>query len=387
MYQLANFDRAEFLAHYWQKKPLVIRNAFSEFDDPLDQHELAGLAQEDDVDARIVSEQHGEWQLHHGPFEHFDEFCVGRWSLLVQALDAYIPEADALMQAFNFIPNWRIDDLMASFSSPGAGVGPHLDQYDVFIIQGQGSRCWQVGLPGAYQERFPHPQLRQIDSFTPIIEEVLNPGDMIYIPPGHPHNGVAMDYCMNYSVGFRAPNSSELISGFADHLLDKHGAKQRYTDPELSLRAYAGEIQISEINKLKGLVEAALRSAEFEQFICSMGSQHGALEHIIGHQSGNFSEREIEQCIAHGSCFYRQPGIQPTWLAEQPHQRNFCFYVQAKPFKIARQFKDLVLPLLNSIQWQAEPGMTPSQLEALTPLLTELVNLGFWHLDSDEDGR
>ena len=172
------FDQAQFLSEYWQKKPCIIKGFVKNFSDPVDEHELAGLAQEPEIDSRIVSYNRNQWLAAQGPFEDFTDRCVGAWTLLVQGVDRYVDEVDELTNLVKFIPNWRLDDVMISFSNEGAGVGPHTDEYDVFIIQGKGQRRWQVGLPGEYEERVPHPLLKQVDGFDPVIDEVLSCGDV-----------------------------------------------------------------------------------------------------------------------------------------------------------------------------------------------------------------
>ena len=257
-----NLDVTNFLQQYWQKQPKVFRNAFPAFEDPLDEHDLAGLAELEQVDSRIVSLTDKQWQVYHGPFEQFDDACRGEWSLLVQGVDHYIDEANALLRHFNFIPNWRLDDLMVSFSVKNGGVGPHLDQYDVFIIQGKGSRRWQVGereSPNTpYPSHRPHPDLAQIGNFPPIIDEELQPGDMIYIPPGFPHNGVALENCLNYSIGFRAPNQMQLWENLLQHCHDNNMTTQRYQDPTLQPRQHSAEISSNELVSLQTLMQTLI---------------------------------------------------------------------------------------------------------------------------------
>ena len=257
-----NLDVTNFLQQYWQKQPKVFRNAFTAFQDPLDEHDLAGLAELEQVDSRIVSLIDKQWQVYHGPFEQFDDVCQGEWSLLVQGVDHYIDEASDLLRHFNFIPNWRLDDLMVSFSVKNGGVGPHLDQYDVFIIQGKGRRRWQVGErenPNApYPSYRPHPDLAQIDQFPAIIDEELQPGDMIYIPPGFPHNGVALENCLNYSIGFRAPNQMQLWESLLQHCHDNDIATQRYQDPDLQPRQHSAEITSKELTSVQTLMQTLI---------------------------------------------------------------------------------------------------------------------------------
>ncbi|TRW49769.1 cupin domain-containing protein [Aliidiomarina halalkaliphila] len=224
------FDPVVFLRDHWQQRPLLIRQAMIDFQDPLQPEELAGLAMESGVDSRLVVHHDQRWDVAHGPFEHFDALPEDGWSLLVQAVNEHVPDAQALLRAFRFLPDWRIDDLMVSYSTAHGGVGPHVDQYDVFIIQGQGQRRWQIGEKQDLATRLPHPDLKQTEPFTPIIDEILEPGDMIYIPAGFPHAGDTLAPAMNYSIGFRAPSQAELLSASADYALEHDTWQTRFRD-------------------------------------------------------------------------------------------------------------------------------------------------------------
>ena len=261
MYQLTINDLSEqdFLTQYWQKKPLLIKQGFTDFADPLDANELAGLAMEESIESRIITNHDNDWQAHHGPFEDFELLTEQHSTLLVQAVDHWHPNAAQLLEPFRFIPNWRIDDLMISFSTPGGGVGPHLDQYDVFIIQGEGKRHWRVGMPDNKLKQFAqNKSLLQVEQFPAVIDCILEPGDILYIPPGCPHEGYAVENALNYSIGFRAPNQRDLLSNFADHIIDKEAGNSRYQDPAIILRDSKGEIQACEVENIKLLMQAAL---------------------------------------------------------------------------------------------------------------------------------
>ncbi|MDU3054612.1 MAG: cupin domain-containing protein [Escherichia coli] len=240
-YQLT-LNWPDFLERHWQKRPVVLKRGFNNFIDPISPDELAGLAMESEVDSRLVSHQDGKWQVSHGPFESYDHLGETNWSLLVQAVNHWHEPTAALMRPFRELPDWRIDDLMISFSVPGGGVGPHLDQYDVFIIQGTGRRRWRVGEKLQMKQHCPHPDLLQVDPFEAIIDEELEPGDILYIPPGFPHEGYALENAMNYSVGFRAPNTRELISGFADYVLQRELGGNYYSDPDVPPRAHPADV-------------------------------------------------------------------------------------------------------------------------------------------------
>jgi len=233
-----DISRQEFLSHYWQKQPYVFRSAFDDFVDPINPEELAGLSLESDVESRLIQQRGSAWSVENGPLtsEYFESLPASHWTLLVQSVDYWAPETAALMQPFNFIPNWRRDDLMISFATANGGVGPHIDQYDVFLIQGLGRRHWKVGQPNAETESFtPHPCLKQIKPFDSILDVCLNPGDVLYIPPNTPHDGVALEDCLTYSVGFRAPSRQMLLEQLLlDQLAEDESSSHRYKDHDLS---------------------------------------------------------------------------------------------------------------------------------------------------------
>ncbi len=265
MYQLKinNLCEQEFLNQYWQKKPLLIKQGFTDFQDPIEAEELAGLAMEESIESRIVTNHNNDWQAYQGPFEDFEKLTEQHATLLVQAADHWHSDAAQLLHPFRFIPNWRIDDLMISYSTPKGGVGPHLDQYDVFIIQGEGKRHWRVGLPDPTLKQFAqNKKLLQVEQFEAVIDCILEPGDILYIPPGCPHEGYAIENALNYSVGFRAPNQQDLFSSFADHVIDTDSGQKRYTDHTLALRDSKGELLQSETDKVKTLMQALLNNDE-----------------------------------------------------------------------------------------------------------------------------
>jgi len=255
---LQNFDPAAFLRDHWQKKPMLIRQAWTDWQNPLEPDDLAGLACTEGTESRIVRQARKGPKVEHGPFpeKRFAKREKHPWTLLVQGVDRYVPEVAALIEPFRFVPDWRIDDVMVSYAVDGGGVGPHFDQYDVFLIQGLGQRRWQVG--GTCDDRTPlrpHADLRLLESFEAAEEWVLDPGDMLYLPPGIAHDGVAVgDDCMTYSVGFRAPARSELIAHFCDYILDGLSEDDRYTDPDLTVAADPTTISAEAIDRLHAMV-------------------------------------------------------------------------------------------------------------------------------------
>lgn len=260
---LHDFDVAAFLRDTWQQRPLLIRNAWTEWANPIDPDELAGLACEAEVESRLVRKPApGKWELEHGPFapDRFGKLGACPWTLLVQAVDHYVPAVAALIEPFRFVPDWRIDDVMVSYASDGGGVGPHFDQYDVFLVQGLGQRRWRVGQRcDDSAALLPHDGLRLLAEFETHEEWVLEPGDMLYVPPGFAHDGVAVgDDCMTYSVGFRAPSRGDLVFAWTDHVLDTLDEDDRYTDADLPADANPGEIAEAVLVRLHDMVMGAL---------------------------------------------------------------------------------------------------------------------------------
>ena len=264
---LRAFDAEGFLRDTWQKRPLLIRNAWHDWSNPLEPDELAGLACEAEIQSRLVRQpKPGRWDLEHGPFapERFAALGDCPWTLLVQSVDHHVPEVAALIEPFRFIPDWRIDDVMVSYATDGGGVGPHFDQYDVFLVQGLGRRRWRVGRRCDDTARLlPHDGLRLLAEFEQVDEWVLEPGDILYVPPGFAHDGVAVgEDCMTYSIGFRAPSRGDLVSAFADHVLDRLDEDDRYTDPDLAPPDNPGEISAEALARLHDMVTGALADRE-----------------------------------------------------------------------------------------------------------------------------
>ncbi len=307
-YQLT-LNWPDFLERHWQKRPVVLKRGFNNFIDPISPDELAGLAMESEVDSRLVSHQDGKWQVSHGPFESYDHLGETNWSLLVQAVNHWHEPTAALMRPFRELPDWRIDDLMISFSVPGGGVGPHLDQYDVFIIQGTGRRRWRVGEKLQMKQHCPHPDLLQVDPFEAIIDEELEPGDILYIPPGFPHEGYALENAMNYSVGFRAPNTRELISGFADYVLQRELGGNYYSDPDVPPRAHPADVLPQEMDKLREMMLELINQPEhFKQWFGEFISQ-SRHELDIAPPEPPYQPDEIYDALKQGDVLVRLGGL------------------------------------------------------------------------------
>lgn len=252
-------DKKTFLAQHWQRKPLLIRNAIDDFSSPVSAEELAGLAMEDQVESRIIDTAHGNWQLHHGPFEAEDFTRDKPWTLLVQAVDHYIAEVAELRKFVDFLPQWRVDDVMVSYAVDGGSVGPHFDNYDVFLLQGEGERHWQLGqFCDADTALLPHDELRILQHFECTREYLLGPGDVLYVPPGIAHWGTARGECTTFSIGFRAPRINDMVSRWADQLLEQLNPEQFYSDAHIEPVTRPGEIRPRDLQRALSQLQAAL---------------------------------------------------------------------------------------------------------------------------------
>ena len=262
---LGNISVNEFLSEYWQKKPLLIRRAIPGYQSPIMPDELAGLACHENVESRIVLEKDrlAPWSVLHGPFyeSDFKTLPETHWTLLVQECNTHVPELALLLDRFNFIPNWRVDDIMVSYAVKDGSVGPHIDQYDVFLLQASGLRRWQINTSIDKNADFlQDTELRILQNFESEEEWVLEPGDMLYLPPGVAHYGVALDECMTISVGFRAPDYYSLMAAFIDDRyasISDSFAIPRYQDPDLAPQNSCGEISEQSLQKIVEIIQSS----------------------------------------------------------------------------------------------------------------------------------
>ena len=237
--QLLGMPPAEFLRDYWQKRPLLIRGALTDFALPITPEDLAGLACEEAALSRLIERdpKRDLWKVTTGPLDEavFATLPRTHWTLLVQDVDKWDMDVAALLERFRFLPRWRVDDVMISYAVDGGGVGAHVDQYDVFLVQGLGQRRWRINDdPHAPRAFRPELELKILAEFTPTHDWVLEPGDVLYLPPGIAHDGVAIGDCMTLSVGMRAPAIAEMLGDLVDSLVEPLGEDDRYTDPDLA---------------------------------------------------------------------------------------------------------------------------------------------------------
>ena len=253
----------QFLADYWQKKPLLVPQAFSELRSPVSAEELAGFALEDGVESRLVEETPRTdplasfWKVKHGPLSdaEFARLPASHWTLLVQAVDQLAPAVGDLLNRFRFVPNWRLDDVMVSYASDQGSVGPHYDFYDVFLLQGEGQRHWRLGQYCDSRARLrSDTAMNLLAEFETQAEYLLEPGDLLYIPPQLAHWGIAQGPCITYSIGFRAPSYSDLLLDFTEELASQLPPHQRYSDSGSTPQTHPGEISTDAVTRVQDIL-------------------------------------------------------------------------------------------------------------------------------------
>lgn len=258
-----NLSEAQFLAEYWQKKPLLVRGAWPGFESPLSPEAFLALSARSDAYSRLMVRLDGNhrWDVREGPFSKavFEKMPDSQWTLLIQEVDRLVPEVREMLQVVSFLPNWRLDDIMISYAANGGGVGAHTDNYDVFLLQGYGRRRWQINTVPVVEENL----IEGIDvsilaDFVPDCDWVLEPGDMLYLPPKIAHHGVALGPCMTFSIGCRAPGALEFVTGLLDNVLSEMDPEERYSDPHLKPGRHPGLLGDQVVEWAKSLVQRVI---------------------------------------------------------------------------------------------------------------------------------
>lgn len=366
----------EFLRDYWQKKPLLIRQAFPGFESPLSADELAGLSLEEEVESRIVLE-HGAtpWELRRGPFteDSYRDLPARDWTLLVQAVDQFVPEVAEILDQFRFLPSWRVDDLMISFAAPGGSVGPHFDNYDVFLLQTHGHRRWKVGqMCDSDSPLLEHPDLRILSDFQQQQEWVLEPGDMLYLPPRLAHYGIAEDDCMTWSVGFRAPSHAEVLTHFTDFLAQYLSDEQRYGDADLSLPADPAQIDEQTVERLQQLVLGLVQDRE------ALGTWFGRFmtepryPELV--QTQELDPELLHELLASGYGLVRNPSARLAWRQEQ--QDYLMLFASGEHCILPLHLRPLVQLICNGRYLGAEQLAPWSDDAEAMELLQQLLGKG-----------
>jgi 50S ribosomal protein L16 3-hydroxylase len=371
---LGDLSIEEFLRDYWQKKPLLIRNAFPNFESPLSPDELAGLALEEDVESRIIIENgKTPWELLNGPFDEaiFSKLPPKRWSLLVQAVDQYVPEVNELLDYFRFIPNWRLDDLMISYAPDEGGVGPHFDYYDVFLLQGLGERRWKLGqMCDNNSPRVEGTRLKILSEFNTTDEWVLGPGDMLYIPPGIAHWGEAVgDDCMTYSIGFRAPSHADIVAEAGQEIALDIVDDKRFSDPDLTLQNNPGEIQSNAIDQIRTILNEHFTDDRLAVWFGKYMTERKYLEHVE-EAPEEIDADQWQSALADGCALWRHPAARVAFHTDV--SGDTMLFADGEAINCTRPLAELICAE-TEISWeQVKPFlMEPFDVAALSQLINQ----------------
>jgi len=374
---LGGLSPGQFLRRCWQKRPHLVRGALEGFRDPLGPDDLAGLACSPDVESRLVLVRGGSrpFQVVPGPQDprRLRRLPATRWTLLVQGVDRHVASLARLRERFRFVPDWRIDDVMVSFAPRGGTVGPHVDGYDVFLVQGRGRRRWGL-------QRRPDPALRRgldlrvLRRFRADVEWVLEPGDMLYVPPGTAHHGVALEDCLTYSIGFRAPSHREILAGVLSRLLRGLPPDRLYADPDLVPTREPGEITPRALERLHGIVALELGRLGGRDLDRCLG------ELLTEPRDGDSSPRSrpltaavVRRRLASGAALVRAPGSRMAFVRRRP---GADLFVDGRLVRLGPRLA-FAAPLLTGGTRLGPPDLAPHRrVPGFAALVAELVNTG-----------
>lgn len=364
----------QFLADYWQRKPLLIRGGLPGYRAPLSPEDLAGLAMETDSLARLVQYRRraDRWSVRHGPFAEADfaELPPRDWTLLVQDVDRWDPGVAALLEHFRFLPRWRLDDVMVSYAVEGGSVGAHVDQYDVFLVQGLGRRHWMWDASLAPDPSFrPDVPLKLLTRFEPTDEAVLSPGDILYLPPGVPHHGVALDPCLTLSVGLRAPSVAELWQARVGDWAESLDDTLRYADPGLKPAERAGELDDAAVARLAALLQAHAPPDDAASLRRCFGRMLSTWRQASTPETParRIGEAALARRLAAGARLRLDPRVRPVWYREDGAA---TLWLQGRALRLCEDLAERLCggEPLSAADWAA---LEPAEREALREAIHE----------------
>jgi len=362
----------DFLKNYWQKKPLLIKNAIPNFVSPITESDLFIIAQNEEAVSRLIEHKQGIWQVKYGPFKKSDlpKKTNIPWTILVQNINHYFPFAESFLNLFKFIPYARLDDLMISYATKKGSVGPHFDSYDVFLFQAQGIREWKI----SDQKKFTldkKSSIKIITNFKSNNSWVLKAGDMLYLPPNIGHWGISQsDDCLTYSIGFRAPATFEIQSKFLDFIQDHliTNENEIYKDPNLAPQKNPAEISSNMTKAMRNIVDR-LRwdKSSINHFIGQLLSE--PIENSIFETRKPLSLKAFEKSIVH-----------KTLRLNSKTRMLFIknnFYINGEFIKIDKKYTSFLKQLANDREISLESTLNKRDLNALGIVLLPLYEAGF----------
>jgi 50S ribosomal protein L16 3-hydroxylase len=366
---LGDLSVEEFLDRYWQQRPLLIQQAFPDFIPELDENDIAGLACDELAESRLISGAYPkhDWALRYGPFREkdFAGLADENWTLLVQDVEKHYPPLQSLFRSFPFLPSWRMDDLMISVAAPGGSVGPHVDQYDVFLLQASGHKKWQIS-HSFDPALLPDCELNVLQSFEPEQEWLLQPGDLLYLPPGVAHHGIAMDQGMTWSIGMRAPSSADLLQGLGEWLAASQGEGERYRDQSLSPAPREGEVNAAAIEGFRQLIgKAAADESGFTDFIGSFLSRF-RLAHEPAPAEQELNPAALREALSSGALLRHNPWTRLLWLKTNDGARLFA---AGDEYRCSAELAQTICR--NPVLFNTEPELSGPAMELACTLLNK----------------
>ncbi|MBA6412328.1 cupin domain-containing protein [Parahaliea sp. F7430] len=372
-----NIDVEDFLSHYWQRKPLLIRAADTDFVPPLSADELGGLALEEEIESRLVRQQGEDWLVEHGPFQVEDFQRSGPWTLLVQAVDELIPEVAELRQLVNFLPNWRGDDVMVSYATDGGSVGPHFDHYDVFLLQGEGQRLWRLGQQcDEHTPLLEGQSLRILQDFQCQEEYLLNPGDILYVPPGLAHWGIAQGECTTFSIGFRAPAYQDLLARRVDQALENLPAERFFGDPGREAANLPGELSEGDIQRALEQVCELIMRPERADWLGELVTETRYMQ-----EPEPFEQSDVE-AVVNGECpLYRELSARIAWREDNG---ELSVYANGATLVTELQYREAIIELCQNAQLDCSAMQSAqSDSASLAELIHFLLETGSCYVDDE----
>ncbi len=381
---LAGMTPEAFLRDYWQRRPLLVRQAWPGFQPGLAAEELAGLALEPDAEARLVQREPDGWTLRHGPFTEADFRLLPErdWTLLIQDIEKLLPELQAILQRFDFLPAWRRDDLMVSYAVPGGSVGAHVDRYDVFLLQGEGRRRWQIDRsPSHPLEEERDAPLRLLRDFRPTDAWVLEPGDMLYLPPGIPHHGVAETACMTFSIGFRAASLDALMAEATQLLLETTGDTDLFSDAGRGTAPHPALLDPQSLESARNWLRAALSDRRLDRAFGRVVTQTKPGFDIHGPETP-VTSRRLRDALEAGRPVRRNPALRVALRPDVPGGGT-CF-LDGREWPLDENGYRLLEELTNGGDPSPETLSSLLREQANWTLMLELLQAGYWEIIDDD---
>ena len=372
---LGGMTAEQFLSEYWQKKPLLVRNAMPEIVSLLEPNDVMELALEEHVTARLIKQKDrdpNQWSVKSSPLLKADFQKMPKlWTLLVQAVDHYSFDLSALWKKFPFIPQWRRDDIMVSYAPQGGSVGKHFDFYDVFLVQGYGHRRWQLGQMCDAETAFvPGQPLKMLPEMEVNFDEVLAPGDLLYVPPGLAHYGVAEDDCLTYSFGFRMPNVSDMMDRVGDKFAENEALRNPLTDIIRDQISAAGEVTANELEYLKGKIMEQLHNSNvLENAIISLMSEPKYPENLP--EAGEIGTGDLEEALDQGYSIMLEPASRLLYTEEDG---EVLFWGNGEGLCVSEAFAEKLKLIANGESVMLDLDFADEDmLEDLADLLNESI--------------